>query len=646
MFSESVAALEAISMTFVTFMGKEILYSSILFIVVFAITNIFKKKSPYLHYGLWALVFVRLILPPDWSLSFSARSFFDRINVEKSRAVETSWVASQPVARDAHSQATKGSVTKDGTLSAGNAAEPTTGLRTHGTWQMVAFLAWAVGSLILVVVFLKRHAFYLRVVRRSNPVSDSRVLKIAQVWQGRFKIKRQIRLVTTDAFLSPFTLGVFRPVVYLPKALLADSRRENLESVIAHELAHVKQLDDLWIKFQNVVQLIYFFHPLVWLANSRLNQVRERICDELVLSYGTISPKAYGKSMLAILKMNLLGVEGVEMLPSFGNHKKKFSNRIQEINKSSQLRKPNLSLTLLLVGALALFLLPMAENTGLLSGSNGTQVIELRRVQSGSDYGFHTQGAGSRFQTIAMSKTKEMFCESKLPAHLKEIEFAALGIYDTEYRKIWVLKGMNKQGAIEFYLDTNGDHCFTDEQPLKVKKKTAKYYYEGESEWVLTEYLKSQIMVAYHYQTQKGMKAGKFPMYLVYDSKSNFLEFSNSDYWVGEVQFGEDTYPVALYGGLQSGWYVRPTFDEVPNAGTKNQLRVDFNGNNVFEAMTVFDPATNEVVQESYQTGEPILVNGTIYEVKGIWQKDQRLKLQLAPETEATGASGFSSSKS
>ena len=135
-------------------------------------------------------------------------------------------------------------------------------------------------------------------------------------------------------------------------------------------------------------------------------------------------------------------------------------------------------------------------------------------------------------------------------------------------------------------------------------------------------------------------------MYLVYDSKSNFLEFSNSDYWVGEVQFGEDTYPVALYGGLQSGWYVRPTFDEVPNAGTKNQLRVDFNGNNVFEAMTVFDPATNEVVQESYQTGEPILVNGTISEVKGIWQKDQRLKLQLAPETEATGASGFSSSKS
>jgi beta-lactamase regulating signal transducer with metallopeptidase domain len=75
--------------------------------------------------------------------------------------------------------------------------------------------------------------------------------------------------------------GLWRPMVLLPAAWLADMTPEVLEAVLAHELAHIRRFD-LWVNvFQRVVETLLFYHPAVWRLSRRVRLAREMCCDEL-----------------------------------------------------------------------------------------------------------------------------------------------------------------------------------------------------------------------------------------------------------------------------------------------------------------------------------------------------------------------------
>ena len=626
MLSENLLTVNEWSSIFWSFVQKELLYSSILFLIVLGFTRVLKKKSLYLQYGLWALVLLRLVLPPDLSLQFSARSVLDTFGFTKANVLEERLFSANL------GQLPEPKIENRKRVEEGKQLEVVAGekasLVSQFSWQSTLFLIWLAGILGFVFIFTRRYFYYLQVVRKSSLVTEPNVLKFLDSWQKRFEIKRRVKLVSSAACLSPFTIGIFKPTVYLPETLLFKSNPQTIESVVAHELAHIKNYDDFWIRLQNFIQIVYFFHPVAWLANSRINQVRERICDDLVLSSGDISPKAYGSSMLKVLKMNLLGQEGVELLPSFGNHKKKFSARIQDIVKISKIKKSNfLAINIALI-TLAVLLLPMAKSS---TPDSRVQTITLQRLVNGEkDFKIHTAGAGSRFRKIDSTEAEDIFCESKLPGHLKEMEYAAIGIYDTDYRKIWVLKGVNKKKHLEIYVDTNGDNCFTDEQPLELWKKTTKTLYEGSSEWSMNKYLKGKTLIDYQVISEGEKLTKKMAVYLVYYPEENFLEFENSEFWFGKARFGDKKYSIALYGGLQDRWYLRPTFESKLGVQSNNEIRIDLNGNGYFEDMPVFDPTANAVIQEKYFVNEPFKLNGKQFQITTLKHRGDEIELQIA----------------
>ncbi len=616
--------LNHIATDFINIIEKEIVFSTVLFGIVFVLTRVLRNQPPLLHYGLWTLVLLRLILPTDFSASFSARELLGKISFFDFPTFSDGPASNLPFDKTVIPEPLSSTDTQPTTQSA--AAVGSVSWTESVTWQSLIFCAWLTGMLVFGGIFIKRYFHYRGIAASATEVSDSEILNLLDSWRQTLQVRRRVRLVYSHDCLSPFTIGIWRPVIYVPELLLK-SPLATIESVVAHELAHIRNWDDLWIKLQNVVQLIYFFHPVVWLSNSQLNRVREQICDDLVLSKGTISPKAYGSSMLSVLKMNLVGIEGVEMLPSFGNHKKKFSDRIREITKITRLRKSNFLLSNLVLAALAAFLLPMSES----SGGADSQIVRLKRWVNGEQNFFiHPMGAGSKFQKISATKNKEMFCESKLPTALCSVEYAAIGIYDTDYRRYWVMKGVDRNGASQLYLDTDGDNCFTDELPLKTKKKTAKYNLEDSPDWVMSKYLKSEAEVPYQ-DPSHSPQTGRFAIYLVYVPEKNFLEFDSNEFWMGEAWFGEQKYPIALYGGLTAGWYLQATFDQT-SANSRNEIRVDLNRNGVFENMTVFDPTTETVVQERYLVSEPFGVDGHYYKVDSISRNGDHLEVKIMPK--------------
>jgi beta-lactamase regulating signal transducer with metallopeptidase domain len=150
------------------------------------------------------------------------------------------------------------------------------------------FLPWMVEAWLLgVALFSLRSAggFLLleRERRKRSTVVSDRVLEICFIMQDRLGIDRAIDYCECTWLRAPAVIGWLRPVVFLPLTALSGLTEEQLQSVIVHELAHIKRFDPLVNLFQVCVETLLFYHPAVWWLNKRIRAERENCCDDIAV---------------------------------------------------------------------------------------------------------------------------------------------------------------------------------------------------------------------------------------------------------------------------------------------------------------------------------------------------------------------------
>lgn len=96
-------------------------------------------------------------------------------------------------------------------------------------------------------------------------------------------LRRPVVLRITSAIAGPVTVGTLRSLVLLPLTAATSLSPDELEVVLAHELAHVRRADFFWNLLQTLVETLFFFHPAVWWIGSRIRHERELCCDDLAL---------------------------------------------------------------------------------------------------------------------------------------------------------------------------------------------------------------------------------------------------------------------------------------------------------------------------------------------------------------------------
>ena len=116
--------------------------------------------------------------------------------------------------------------------------------------------------------------------------------------------KPTVSLVSSTAKLEPGVFGIFRPVLWLPAGIGDRLDDAELESILAHELCHVRRRDNLFAAIHMAVEAIFWFHPLVWWLGARLTEERERACDEEVVQMGG-EPQIYAESILKVCEFYL-----------------------------------------------------------------------------------------------------------------------------------------------------------------------------------------------------------------------------------------------------------------------------------------------------------------------------------------------------
>ena len=147
--------------------------------------------------------------------------------------------------------------------------------------QSWALPVWSLGVLMLSVrlVWAAKQVYKLR--RLGTPAGDP-VLAAVSALASRMGL-RPVHVLISALADGPSVVGWIRPVILLPSATLLGLTTEQLETVLAHELAHVKRYDYLVNVLQMVVETLLFYHPAVWWTSSRIRRERELCCDDLAV---------------------------------------------------------------------------------------------------------------------------------------------------------------------------------------------------------------------------------------------------------------------------------------------------------------------------------------------------------------------------
>jgi len=159
---------------------------------------------------------------------------------------------------------------------------------------------WALGSAVMLIRCALGHRAVFRLARCARDADPD-------TWRPRLdplvrdqRIRRGVRLLLHGALATPITVGWLRPVILLP----SDANEWNDERrhiVLVHELAHIARGDYVAQLVATVAFALLWFHPLVWLAVSRLRAEAEQAADDCVIA-GGVAGVTYATHLLEIAR--------------------------------------------------------------------------------------------------------------------------------------------------------------------------------------------------------------------------------------------------------------------------------------------------------------------------------------------------------
>jgi type II secretory pathway component GspD/PulD (secretin)/beta-lactamase regulating signal transducer with metallopeptidase domain len=143
-----------------------------------------------------------------------------------------------------------------------------------------AVLGWLVGVFGLSAWHLGGWMQLQRLKRRMvRGVGETLQRQLVQI-AGRLRVHRAVTLLESALVEVPTVVGWLRPVILLPASALTGLAPEQLEAILAHELAHIRRYDYLVNVVQTVVEILGFYHPAVWWVSHRIRVERENCCDD------------------------------------------------------------------------------------------------------------------------------------------------------------------------------------------------------------------------------------------------------------------------------------------------------------------------------------------------------------------------------
>ena len=168
---------------------------------------------------------------------------------------------------------------------------------------------WLAGVVLLSIRLVGGWYRTRRLVRMGTSRVSIELEQLARHVMDRFGVSTPVKFLKSVLIEVPAVVGWLRPVILIPVSALTGLTPQQLELLLAHELAHVRRHDYLVNLLQSVVEILFFYHPAVWWVSRRVRQERENCCDDLAAALSG-DPRAYAHTLLALeqLRTGDLGI--------------------------------------------------------------------------------------------------------------------------------------------------------------------------------------------------------------------------------------------------------------------------------------------------------------------------------------------------
>jgi GWxTD domain-containing protein len=142
---------------------------------------------------------------------------------------------------------------------------------------------WVVGVLFFQLRGLASWMAARRLRRKGVCAATASCQALLLRLSARLRLSRPVTLLESCLAEVPVVIGYVRPVILMPVGLLAGLPPDQIESILLHELAHIRRHDYLVNLLQIVVEGLVFYHPAVWWISGVIRAERENCCDDVVV---------------------------------------------------------------------------------------------------------------------------------------------------------------------------------------------------------------------------------------------------------------------------------------------------------------------------------------------------------------------------
>lgn len=298
---------KANDMTILSVLLEITVYSAVIFAAIVLFKRLLKDKmSPVLHLAVWLMLIIRLLLP----VTFDASVYFIRIPGE---IVQIDSGAGDITT----SQTAEEFLTKSGEAGQTANASPAVSAAASQTreeeriqmpvlagepvnWPAILIVIWTAGMAVFAAMAVSGYIRLRRNLRQSVIPSTERLEALFNECKSELRIRGRVKLRVQRFAQSPALLF---PVDVLIPADVTEMEERQIRLAMMHELTHYKRKDQLFALLLLALRIVYWFNPVVHIAELLIRDDIETVCDSSVVKRLNPAEKGvYARCLISMYK--------------------------------------------------------------------------------------------------------------------------------------------------------------------------------------------------------------------------------------------------------------------------------------------------------------------------------------------------------
>ncbi|MBK7223675.1 MAG: M56 family metallopeptidase [Saprospiraceae bacterium] len=166
-------------------------------------------------------------------------------------------------------------------------------------------MLWLVGMVIALIRLLGNIGYVEYLKSKFNFPVDPYWEELLNSLKTKMGVGKNVQLLESALVMSPMVIGHLKPVIFFPMGAINRLSAQEVEAILAHELAHIMRNDYIINLLVSCIESLYYFHPAMWWLTAQIRAEREHCCDDLAIK-ATGQPIQYAQSLVAVQEMTMM----------------------------------------------------------------------------------------------------------------------------------------------------------------------------------------------------------------------------------------------------------------------------------------------------------------------------------------------------